>query len=427
MSFTFQCRFVVVPVLLMVWTGGFSRGADWLRFRGPGGQGHAESAAAVEWSGDQGVAWSTELPGKGSSSPIVTGNRVFVTCWSGSTEEDASRSLVCVDADSGDVLWTETLRTGEHEDPFDGFITEHGYASGTPVTDGKNVYAFFGKAGVLACTVDGQRLWHRDVGQQSSQQRWGSAASPVLFDDILIVNAAEESRAVIGLNTADGEERWRAEYDALELCFGTPVLAAGEGGVTEAVLAIPGEIWGLNPENGKLRWFCEVDTSGNVSPSVVVGDDAVYTFGGFPDTQSNAIRRGGRKNISDTHRLWKSGDSSYVATPLLLDGRLFWVADRGQVLVMDAASGELVHRRRLSGLKSGGRAVYASPVLAGDHIYVVSRRSGTYVFAAEPELPQVAHNPPLDDTDFNATPAIVDGRIYLRSDRSLYCVSPPAE
>lgn len=423
--FSLRCCLLLLTGLLPAAIPMTSHAADWLRFRGADGRGVASSAAALEWSLDEGIVWKTDLPGQGSSSPIVVGDRVLLTCWSGSTAADASRWLVCMSAETGEQLWSDELPPGEREDPFDGFITEHGYSSSTPVSDGSNVYAFFGKAGVLACTLDGQRLWHQSVGQESSNRRWGSAASPVLFEDVLIVNAAEESRAVIGLSVADGSEVWRAEYDALELCFGTPVLAEGEGGVTEAVLALPGEVWGLNPRNGKLRWFCEVGTSGNVSPSVVVGKEAIYSFGGFPDTQSNAIRRGGRENISDTHRLWQSRDSTYVATPLLLGTQLFWVADRGQVYVMDATNGELIERRRLSQLKSGGRAVYASPVLAGGHVYVVSRRSGTYVFEAKSGFAQVAHNPPLDDSDFNATPAIVNGRIYLRSDQSLYCVAAP--
>jgi hypothetical protein len=153
-----------------------------------------------------------------------------------------------------------------------------------------------------------------------------------------------------------------------------------------------------------------------------VGEDAFYTFGGFPQQQTNAIRRSGRKDITSTHKLWESRDSSYVATPLLLGDHLYWVNDRGQAFGMNAKTGETLHRARLTGLQSGGRPVYSSPVKAGEYIYVVSRRSGTYVFEADPQMKQVAHNPALDDSDFNATPAIVNGRMYLRSDKALYCI-----
>ena len=256
----------------------------------------------------------------------------------------------------------------------------------------------------------------------SSNRRWGSGASLVLFNDILIVNASEEARAIIGLNTKDGSEAWRAEYDLLELCFATPILVKGEGDVTEAVIAMPGEAWGLNPKTGKLRWYYETGTGGNVSPSVVVGDDAFYTFGGWPQQQTVAIRRGGRKDITESHRIWESRDSSYVATPVLHKGHLYWVSDRGFAISMNAETGETIAQNRLSALKSGGRPVYASPILTGDKLIVVTRRSGTLVFDATPEMPLSHQNPPLDESQFNATPAVLDGSLYLRSDEALYCI-----
>lgn len=265
-------------------------------------------------------------------------------------------------------------------------------------------------------------VWQKDLGQMSASKRWGSGASPVLHENTLIVNASEEARAIIGLDAATGKELWKAEYDGLELCYATPVIVPGEGGVMEAVISMPGEVWGLNVSNGKLRWFCQINNGGNVSLSVVVGKDAFYTFGGYPAQETNAIKRRGRKDITDTHSLWYSRNSSYVPTPLLHDGHLYWVTDRGQAFCVNAKTGETVTRTRVPDLKSGGRPVYASPVKAGDHIFVVTRRSGTVVFDADPEMNLVAHNPALDDSDFNATPAIVDNVAYLRSEKRLYCI-----
>lgn len=400
----------------------FATAEDWTRFRGNDGQGVAESQVPLEWSSTKHLAWSTDLPGSGSSSPIVVGDRVFVTCYKGESGSDANRTLVCVTAKSGDIAWQKSISAPAREDGYNGYLTEHGYASGSPVSDGEAVYAFFGKAGVVAYTMDGEQLWQKDVGQMSSNRRWGSGASPVLFGNILIVNASEEARAIVGLNKKTGEQIWEAPYDRLELCYATPVILPGEGGVTEAVVSMPGEVWGLNAENGKLRWYCEIGNGGNVSPSVVVGPKAFFTFGGYPQQQTNAIKRGGRKDITETHRLWQSRDSSYVPTPILHDGHLYWVTDRGQAFCVNAESGETVTRDRLSGLASGGRPVYASPIRAGDYLIVVTRRSGTYVFEATPEMKQVGKNPPLDDTDFNATPAVSNGRMYLRSNKAIYCV-----
>ncbi len=330
--------------------------------------------------------------------------------------------MVCVDATTGKQLWNETIDGPKREDAYSGYLQEHGYASGTPVSDGNSVFAFFGKAGVVAYSLDGKKLWQKDLGQMSSNRRWGSGASPVIFNDVLIVNAYEEARAIFGLSTRIGEELWKAEYDSLELCFATPVLAPGEGDVMEAVISMPTEAWGLNALNGKLRWYCETATSGNVSPSVVVGKGQFFTFGGFPEEQTNAITRGGRKNVTGSHKVWQSRDSSYVATPLLVDDHLYWVTDRGQAFVVNAKTGETAQRTRLSGLESGGRPVYASPIKSGDHIFVVTRRSGTLVFEANPQMKQVAANPALNESDFNGTPAVASGRLYLRSNKSLYCI-----
>ena len=417
-----RIRTDVIVCICMIFSSTVSA-EDWRRFRGPTGQGIADSAVPVEWNSSEHVVWSFDLPGAGSSSPIVIGNRVFVTCYSGEAGAGSKRHLVCVDAGSGEELWQRSIDGPQREDAYRGYLTEHGYASGTPVSDGKDIYAFFGKAGVVAYTAEGEQLWETNVGQLSSNRRWGSGSSPVLFNDILIVNASEESRAILGLSTQDGKQLWKTDYDRLELCYATPVLVKGDGDVTEAVISMPGEVWGLNAENGKLRWYCEIENGGNVSPGVVVSEDALFTFGGYPQQQTNAIKRGGRKDITDSHRLWQSRDSSYVATPLLLDNHLYWVSDKGQAFVANAKTGETVQRTRLTGLKSGGQPVYASPVKSGDYIYVVSRRSGTYVFEANPSMQQIAHNEPLDDTDFNGTPAVSDGRMYLRSNKALYCIN----
>lgn len=395
---------------------------DWSRFRGNDGQGISDSAVPLTWDKDTNIAWSLDLPGAGSSSPIVVDGRVYATWYKGESGAEAERGISCVDAQSGKLLWQESIAGPNRDDSYSGYLTEHGYASGSPVSDGKHVYAFFGKAGVVAYTVDGKKVWQKDLGQMSSNRRWGSGASPVMINGILIVNASEEARAIFGLDAATGKELWKAEYESLELCFATPVIVPGEGGEMEAVISMPGEVWGLNVTNGKLRWYCEIGTGGNVSPSVVVGDEAFYTFGGYPAQETNAIKRAGRKNVTDTHRLWQSRDSSYVATPLLHDGHLYWVSDKGQAFCVNAKSGETVTRTRLTGLESGGRPVYASPVKAGDHIHVVTRRSGTFVFEATPEMKQVAHNPPLDETDFNATPAVVNGQMLVRSNQRLYCI-----
>jgi outer membrane protein assembly factor BamB len=407
--------------------------ADWPRFLGPAGNGiSVDAEIPLTWSESENLAWRTPLPGPGSSSPVVSGDRAFVTCYSGygvpNTENgakpDLKRHLICVRLTDGDVLWTKTIAAALPEDDHAGYLTEHGYASSTPVTDGKLVFAFFGKTGVLACDMDGNEQWRVAVGQESSNRRWGSAASPVLYKDTVIVNAAEESRSIFALDKETGRVVWKAEAAALELTYGTPTLAELPDGTVELIISAPGEVWGLNPDTGKLRWYAETNLTGNVCPTVVARDGIVYTFGGYRSAGAHALRAGGRGDVTESHRLWFTRDSSYVATPLLHDGYLYWIDDRGLAYCLNAKTGESVYRQRVPGLNTGGRPVYASPVLVGSRLYVVSRWNGTFVLPAAPTFEILAQNRlESDDSDFSGTPAIADRRLLLRSGRYLYCVT----
>lgn len=428
-----QTLAAVFVVGLLAVTSATRVDADWLRFRGPDGQGISpESKVPVQWSESENLRWKAELPGPGSSSPIVLQGRVYVTCYSGygvdadgpGNMEDLQRHLLCVDGQSGEVIWSKAVPAEMPEDPFRGFITEHGYASSTPVTDGQRIYVFFGKTGVLAFDLDGQQLWQVDVGKESSNRQWGSAASPILYKDMVIVNASEESQSIRALDKATGDERWKAEGSSLDLAYGTPALVTVDNGQQQLVIGLPGEIWSLNPDTGKLQSYLETSLSGNISPSVVQGDGLLFLFGGYPRMGSQAWRPGGKGNVSDSHMVWTSRTSSYVATPVFHEGHLYWVDDRGIAHCMEAKTGGEVYRERMPDVSGGGKPFYASPILANGNLYVVSRRSGTYVLTATPEFQIVAHNRlASDDSDFNGTVAISDGAIFLRSNRFLYCVA----
>ena len=396
---------------------------DWTRFRGPDGTGiSGDAPTPLRWNDETNLKWKRTLPGAGSSSPIVIGERVFVSSYSGEGTS-LERQLVCIDRSRGDVMWSKSFDAEQPEDAYNGYLTEHGYASNTPVTDGERVYAFFGKGGVYAFDLEGNQLWQVSVGSQSSNRRWGSAASLVLHENMVIVNAAEESRSIRALDKATGEELWRSESGMLELAYGTPTLVPGDDGA-ELVVGVAGEIWGLNAQNGKLRWFAETNLTGNICPSVVAADDTVYLFGGYRSSGSHAFRIGGRDDVTETNELWSTRNSSYVATPLLHEEHLYWVDDRGVAFCISADSGDVIYRERLEGLDGSGRPFYASPVLADEKLYVVSRWSGTFVFEAKPEFEQLAQNQfSSDESDFSATPAISGGELFLRSNRFLYCVS----
>ena len=406
---------------------------DWTQFRGPNGAGLSPDLnLSVTWSDTENLHWKAELPGPGSSSPIVLGDRVFVTCYSGYGVPKANggdlqslqRHLVCVSRTEGKVQWTKTIAAELPEDGYQGYISEHGYASNTPVTDGERVYCFFGKSGVFSFELDGTQVWQTGVGKESSNRRWGSGSSLILHNDRLIVNASEESQSVRALDKQTGKEIWKAAGAAMELAYGTPTVANLKDNRTDIVLAVPGEIWGLNAETGKLRWYAEHQLTGNICPSIIMDRETAFVFGGFRSAGSLALRVGGEGNVTQSQVEWTSRNSSYVATPVLHEGHLYWISDNGQAFCIVAKTGELVYRERVTELRSGGRPVYASPVIADGKIYVPSRWDGVLVLAAKPEYRVLAQNRfPTDESDFNATPAISNSQLFLRSNRFLYCVA----
>ena len=409
--------------------------ADWPRFRGPGGLGIGESPVPLTWSEKENLLWTAALPGPGSSSPVVHGGDVFVTCYSGygvtgdrgGAAATLVRHLLCFDRITGAEKWRRDVAAELPEDAFEGYLTEHGYASSTPVVDADAVYAFFGKSGVVAFDRAGKELWRVDVGKESSNRRWGSAASLIRHGDLVIVNAAEESQSIRGLDRTTGREIWKAEAAALELAYGTPAIARLPDGREELVVAVPSEVWGLDPATGKIRWYASHALTGNLSPSVIVDGDVVYVFGGFRSAGSLAVRAGGSGDVTKSHVLWTSKASSYVATPLLHEGHLYWIDDRGQAFCSNATTGEQVYRSRVAEIAGGGRPVYASPVLSAGRLIVATRWSGTLVLPAEPRFEVLACNRfATDESDFSGTPAIVDGRLYLRSGRCLFCVGQPS-
>ena len=432
------CVSCCVTVVLAAAVSAPAGGADWPRFRGPDGAAtSSDKTLPTAWSETQNLRWKLDLPGRGSSSPIVFGPRVFVTCYSGygmdrsdpGNMRDLKRHLLCIDRTNGKVLWTQTVPAKVPEDDYRGYLREHGYASSTPVTDGKSVFVLFGKTGVLAFDMTGRKLWQVNVGKQSSNRRWGSAASPILYKNTVIVNAAEEGRAVFAFDKATGKQVWKAPSNSLELSFGTPGMLSISGH-TELVIGVPGEVWGLNPDTGKLRWYAKTAIGGNVTPSVTAAAGVVYVTGGYPRLGSAAIRAGGgvpgKKDVTQTHVLWSTSDASYVPTPIVYEGHLYWLDDRGTAWCLDAKTGKRVYKERVDVPRGSGsgRSCYASPVRVDEKLYVVTRTGGTYIIDAKPTFKQIAVNRFASDTsDFNATPAISNGQIFIRSNRRLYCVA----
>jgi outer membrane protein assembly factor BamB len=222
---------------------------DWPQFRGPGGLGvSADKGVPVSWDLTENIVWKVALPGKGTSSPIVVGPRVIVTCYSGALDQ-VSRQVLCFNRADGKLLWSTDVPSKLPE----GRISrgDHGYASSTPVADGERIYVFFGKSGVFAFDFNGRQLWRADVGEQLHE--WGSAASPVLFGDLVIINASTESGSLVALDRRTGREVWRA--GGISEAWNTPLLVPVNGG-TELIVSIPQQILAFDPATGRQLWNC---------------------------------------------------------------------------------------------------------------------------------------------------------------------------
>lgn len=268
----------------------------WPQFRGPGGSAKStDKSVPVKWSTTENVVWKTPLPGAGTSSPIVVGSRIYLTCYSGYNVPGQSRGeqaqlklhLVCLNRADGKILWTKDIapKLPEQERIRD----DHGYASSTLAADADRLYAFFGKTGAFAFDHEGKQLWHADVG--SRLHGWGSAASPVLHGDLVYINASVESESLYALNKQTGKEVWRAR--GIRESWNTPVLANAGNGRTELIVAVMGSILGFNPQTGERLWSCNTDIQWYMVPSLVSADGVVYVIGGRTGG-GLAVRLGGR-------------------------------------------------------------------------------------------------------------------------------------
>jgi hypothetical protein len=293
-------------------------------------------------------------------------------------------------------------------------VRDHGYASSTPLADADRLYVFFGKSGVLAFDHDGKRLWQGDVGGKT--HGWGSAASPLPYKDLLIINAAVESESLVALNRATGKEVWRA--GGMKESWNTPILVPVAGGKQELVVAIFGKVLGFDPDTGEPLWSCATGIGWYMVPSLVHDRDVVYCIGGRTGG-ALAVRAGGRGDVTKSHRLWTLSKGSNVSSPVCHDGHLYWLHENlGIAYCLEAASGRLVYEERLA----GAGQFYGSPLLAEGRVYAVTRNGIGFVLAAKPPFKQLARNPLGDGGSFDASPAVDGSRLLLRSDKFLYCI-----
>ncbi len=396
--------------------------ADWTQFRGPDGLGvcREQLATPVVWSAHENIVWKANLPGPGASSPITLNDRVYVTCYSGygveaspGDQKNLRRHLVCLDRRTGKQLWSKQFEPKLPEHGYQGEGSYHGYAASTPTTDGERLYLFFGKSGVHCFDLDGSLVWRTEVGDGTSG--WGSGTSPVLYGNLLLVNASVESGALVALDKATGKELWRA--GDVRSAWNTPLLLTANDR-RELIVSTESRLLSFDPNDGRPLWNAD-GIHRYVCPSVVAHAGVVYAIGG--GHTSLAVRCGGTGDVTESHGVWRKTKGSNVGSPVYHDGHLYWAGDEGGfVCCQNATTGETVYQQRLE--PRPGR-IWSSPVLADGKLYIVSQHQGTFVVAARPEFELLAHNQlEDDDSRTNASPAVSNGQLLLRTDRNLYCI-----
>jgi len=383
---------------------------NWMRFRGPEGTGHSQDAAIpVSWD-ESAVKWRVDLPGRGQSSPVNFGNRLFLTA---ANPDGTRRQVLCYSCEDGELLWSREVEVAQPETPH----RMNSFATPTCVTDGERVVAFFGPGGLHAYDLDGNPLWSRQLGEFPGP--WGVAASPVIDGGRVIQNAdAQGTSWLMAFDVETGEELWRTpRQDLPRGGWSTPIFIAFDGR-REMVLNGEFGVRGYDPETGEEWWFCR-GFNGRGSPVPDFAHGILYVVNGKPG-DTYAVRPGGRGDVTETHMVWhaeREGGRD-LSSPAVVGDHVFIVTMSGIAMGYDAHSGDVHFKERLDG------AFSASPLVANGLIYLTTEQGKVLVVKPGESLELVAENPLGADRGeiFRSTPAPIRGDLYIRSDRALYRV-----
>jgi outer membrane protein assembly factor BamB len=397
--------------------------ANWPAWRGPAGDGvTSETDLPLKWSATEGVRWKIDLPERGNSTPIVWGDRIFLTQNIGTR-----RALLCLDRKDGRMIWQAGPEWTEKE-------LTHGtnpFCSGSAVTDGERVVAWFGSAGLWCWDLSGKELWHTDLGKQ--EHIWGYASSPVLEGDRCLLNFGPGKKSfVVAVDKRTGKEAWRFDVPAPAIVEGPGdpnkdfVGSWGTGRVVEIggrkeyIVSLPGAVWSLDPANGKALWHCNgLNPLAYSEP--LIAKDAIAGFGGFGG-YSIGIKPGGSGDVTDTHRLWQEKKNPQrIGSGVVVGANGYFTSEPGVIQCVELATNKQLWKERLDA--PGGRsASWSSLVLSGDRIYAVTQAADVVVFKASPEKYESLAVNSLGDGLTNSSLAVSDGQLFLRTHKHLWCI-----
>jgi outer membrane protein assembly factor BamB len=415
-----------------------SRLANWHHWRGPLANGTSpEADPPVSWNEKTNIKWKTPLPGRGSATSIVWGDRVFVLS-AVQTDRVATMNelpkpdprfekktnapskyyqflVLCFDRATGRLRWQ---RMAAERVPHEGHHPTHSYAAGSPTTDGRFLYVSFGSFGIYCFDLDGTLIWQRDLGLLNTRLGWGEAVTPVVYGDSLLLNWDQEAdSALYCLDTKTGKTKWKADRQE-KTSWNTPLVVEHKDR-TQVVLNGTERIRSHDLSTGKVLWECGGMTV-NAIPSPVGSDGVVYCMSGYRGSAACAISLDAVGDITDTAKvLWRHAKGTpYVPSPLLAGNRLYFTQANSAILTaLDIKSGKpVIDQERLQNQTS----FYSSPVAAAGRIYLVDQQGTTLVLKQSDKLEVLARNQ-IDD-HFDASPALAGQQLFLRGERFLYCI-----
>ena len=416
--------------------------AHWPQWRGPFFNGMARGDAPTTWSDTSNIKWKTEIPGRGHSTPAIWGDRIFVTTAvaigkapeapassnqgqaGGQRGRDAGPQVehrfdvLCLDRKTGKLLWQRTAKVAT---PHEGYHRAYGsFASNSPVTDGKYVYASFGSRGIYAYDFNGKLIWQADPGVQMKMRlAFGEGTAPLLIGDRLFLVFDHEAESfIVALDKRNGKELWRVARDERS-SWSTP-LAVEHNGRMEIIVSATNKVRSYDPETGKVLWE-SAGLGANAIPVPVYQNGIVYVMSGYRDPKLMAIKLGGRGDLTGSDSIvWShTRGIPYTASPVLYDNKLYVVTDSGMVTAFNATSGEPFYAQtrlpKAYNLKS-------SPVGANGKLYLATEDGDVVVLKMGEKFEVIATNH-LTDQIFIAAPVIAAGELYLRGQNTLFCIA----
>ncbi len=412
---------------------------NWPQWRGPLANGTAPKGdPPMQWDEQTNLQWKTPIPGKGSATPIIWGDRVFIVTAIDTGREADPRDLpkpderfekktkapqtyyqfvvYCLDRNTGKVRWQ---RIATEQVPHEGHHPTHSYAAGSPTTDGKYLYVSFGSRGIYCYDLDGKLQWSRDFGKMSTRLGWGEAVTPVLHGDTLIVNWDQEADSFItALDARTGATRWKTPRE--EVTTWTTPLVVEYQGRTQVIVNATNRVRSYDLATGEELWQCGGQTV-NPIPSALRYGDHVICMSGYKGSAAVSIALDSKGDVTKSDKIAWHHDrgTPYVPSPLLVGDRLYFTQTNEPLLTcLDAKTGKpILDRVRLTSLSS----LYASPVCAADRIYLPDQNGNTLVFKKGDKLEILAINR-LGET-IDASPAVVGKQLFLRGEKHVFCIA----